>query len=117
MSFPLQRSTAAKREEKKIEKYRGEKHTSAISSPLVPLVFEHFGHWGNEGQKFLHQLSLRSRDDDGKANSTDFKAYWRRLMSVTLQRCNSSVISRKLDRILCKQDSNGEIYRNQINVH
>ena len=65
---------------------------------------------------FLHQLSLRSRDDDGKANSADFKAYWRRLMSVTLQRCNSSVISRKLDRILCKQDSIGEIYRIQINV-
>ena len=34
-------------------------------------------------------------------------------MSVTLQRCNSSVISRKLDRILCKQDSIGQI---DINV-
>ena len=58
-----------------MEKYRGENHASTISSPLIPSVFEHFGHWGNEGQKFRRQLSARLRDDDGKANFADFKAY------------------------------------------
>ena len=25
---------------------------------LVPLVLEHFGHWGQQAEKYLHQLSL-----------------------------------------------------------
>ena len=50
-----QGSTDAQREEKEIEKYHEEEHASTISSPLD---YNHFGHWGNEGQRFLHQLSL-----------------------------------------------------------
>ena len=51
------------------------------------IVLEHFGFGGQEGQRFLHEISQRSRDEDGKANSIEFKTYWRRLFSMTLQRC------------------------------
>ena len=73
-------------------------------------MFEHYGRWGNAGEKFLHQISLRSRDDDGKVNSSEFKTYWRRLMSITLQRCNSMVLAKKIDRIVCRNDSVAGFY-------
>ena len=59
---------------------------------LVPLVLEHFGHWGQQAEKYLHQLSLRSTDECGNSNSSQFKTYWRERLSVQLQRCNSRVI-------------------------
>ena len=85
-----------KGEEKKIEKYSKERHTGGGSPCLIPLVFERFGCWGNNGEKFLHQISLRSRDEDGKLNSIEFKTYWRRILSITLQHCNSSVLAERL---------------------
>ena len=78
---------ALKRENKKIEKYNGERHIGGNSSELVPLVCEHFGYWGKDSVRFLNRISLRSRDDDGKINSAEFKTYWRHVLSVTLQRC------------------------------
>ena len=106
-------SAASKREGKKREKYSRETHTSGGSPCLIPLVFEHYGRWGNAGEKFLHQISLRSRDDDGKVNSSEFKTYWRRLMSITLQRCNSMVLAKKIDRIVCRNDSVAGFYSYQ----
>ena len=53
---------AAKREVKKITKYNSELHDG--SKPhMIPLVFEHFGHWGSEGEKFLHYIAKLSRND------------------------------------------------------
>ena len=69
---------------------------------------------GQEGQRFLHEISQHSRDEDGKANSIEFKTYWRRLFSMTLQRCNASVINRKLDRLSYSTASVGNLYRNQM---
>ena len=85
-----------------------------FSPKLIPLVLEHFGFGGQEGQRFLHEISQRSRDEDGKANSIEFKKYWRRLFSMTLQRCNASVINRKLDRLSYSTASVGNLYRNQM---
>ena len=65
----------------------------------VPLVFEHFGRWGEQAHQFLDQLSLQSVDEDGRENSKEFKTFWRRCFSVALQRCNASVLRRKLSRI------------------
>ena len=79
-----------KKKEKKKEKYSTETHPGGFSPKLIPLVLEHFGIGGQEGQRFLHEISQRSRDEDGKANSIEFKTYWRRLFSLTLQRCNAS---------------------------
>ena len=62
----------------------------------VPLVLEQFGHWGQQAEKYLHQLSLRSTDECGNNNSSQFKTYWRERLSVQLQRCNSRVIYRKV---------------------
>ena len=71
---------------------------------LVPLVLEHFGHWGQQAEKYLHQLSLRSTDECGKSNSSQFKTYWRERLSVQLQRCNSRVIYRKIEGLLDRGD-------------
>ena len=105
---------ALRREKKKKEKYGTETHPGGFSPKLIPLVLEHFGFWGQEGQRFLHEISQRSRDEDGKANSIEFKTYWRRLFSMTLQRCNASVINRKLDRLSYSTASVGNLYRNQM---
>ena len=66
--------------------------------------------------KFLHQISLRSRDEDGKLSSIEFKTYWRRILSITLQRCNSSVLAKKIDRIVCSNDSVDDSYKHQMAV-
>ena len=59
---------------------------------LVPLVCEDFGHWGQEAETYLHQLSIRSTDEHGKNNSSQFKTYWRECLSTQLQKCNARVI-------------------------
>ena len=83
---------AAKREVKKITKYNSELLHDGSKPHMIPLVFEHFGHWGSEGEKFLHYIAKLSRNDQGKKNEADFCRYWRRRFSVSLQKCNSRVI-------------------------
>ena len=107
-------AAALKRENKKIKKYNGERHIGGNSSELVPLVCEQFGYWGKDSVRFLNRISLRSRDNDGKINSAEFKTYWRHVLSVTLQRCNASVINRKMDRLACLHVSTGDLYNDQI---
>ena len=92
-------AAAATREVKKSEKYARERIVWGLPSNCIPLVFKHFGRWGSEAAQFLHRLSLQSIDEDGRKNSRDFKTFWRRCMSVALQRWNASVISRKLARL------------------
>ena len=62
---------------------------------MIPLVFEHFGHWGSEGEKFRHYIAKLSRNDQREKNEADFCRYWRKCFSVSLQKCNSSVILKK----------------------
>ena len=109
-------SAASKREEKKIEKYSKERHTGGGSPCLIPLVYKHFGCCENSRKKFLHQTLLRSRDEDGKLHSIEYKTYWRRILSITLQCCNSSVLTKKIDRIVCSNDSVDDSYKHQMAV-
>ena len=77
---------------------------------MIPLVFEHFGHWGSEGEKFLHYIARLSRNDQGKKNEADFCRYWRRRFSVSLQKCNSRVIFKKLSCLSqLRQDQDHDI--------
>ena len=89
-------TAAATRDIKKSEKYARERDVWGLPSNCIPLVFKHFERWGSEAAQFLHRLSLQSIDEDERKNSRDFKTFWRRCMLVALQRCNASVISRKL---------------------
>ena len=66
---------------------------------FVPLVFEHFGYWGNEADKFLNDLSKKSVDAEGRSNEHAFRNRWRRHFSILLQNCNSSVIFKKVTRL------------------
>ena len=59
---------------------------------------------GTTGKKYLHQLSLRSTDECGNSNSSQFKTYWKERLSVHLQRCNSRVIYRKVEGLLDRGD-------------
>ena len=90
---------AAKREQEKIQKYANELDIWGNPSSCIPIVFEHFGRWGKQANQFLHQLSLQSVNEDGSPNRHEFKTFWRRCLSVALQRCNASVITRKLTRL------------------
>ena len=66
----------------------------------IPLVFEHYGRWGDEAQQFLKTLSLMSYDEDGHQNASNFTTYWRQRLSVQLQQCNARVITRKTSHLL-----------------
>ena len=97
-----------KREEKKIKKYSIERHSGRSYPCLIPLVFKHFGCWGNSGEKFLHQISLRSHDEDGKLKSIKFKTHWQRILS--------SVLAKKIDRIVCSNESVEDSYKHQMAI-
>ena len=62
---------------------------------LIPLVFEHFGHWGKSAELFLQKLADKSKSV-GDAKSAEFITDWRRQLSVLLQNCNSKVILKKI---------------------
>ena len=64
----------------------------------MPLVFEHFGNWENEADKFLNDMSV---DAEGRLNKHGFKNRWRRHFSILLQKYNSSVILKKVTRLSC----------------
>ena len=100
---------AAKREQEKAQKYANEWDIWGNPSNCIPIVFEHFGCWGKQANQFLHHLSLQSVDEDGNPNSHEFKTFWRRCLSVALQRCNASVITRKLTRLCEKVDRDSYI--------
>ena len=91
-------ATAAKQEAVKSQKYAGELDMWGKSSNCIALVFKHFERWGHDAFQFLNRLSILSTDEDGRKNSREFKTYWRRCLSIALQRYNANVISRKLGR-------------------
>ena len=107
-------AAALRAENRKNLKYSKEILPRGHHTHCIPLVFEHFGHWGWEAQKFFANISKSSVDEEGKSNANEFKSFWRRRFSVTLQRCNSQVISRKLARSNEAKDSSRLTYYNQI---
>ena len=48
--------------------------------------------------------------EDGRKNSSEFKTFWRRCLSVALQRCNASVMTRKLARLAKSKDPTLDSY-------
>ena len=51
--------------------------------------------------KFLNDLSNKSVDAEGRLNEHAFRNRWQRQSSILLQKCNSSVILRKVTRLSC----------------
>ena len=90
---------------------------TAPSLTLVPLVFEHFGHWGERATRYLQELSNRSTDDDGNKNAKEFMCYWRKRFSTALQHSNAKTTARKLSRLLSMSSSNVKNYHTQFCVH
>ena len=90
---------AKKREDLKFSKYDQERLASGDSPAFTPLVFEHFGCWGEKAVDYLRVLSRKSRDAVGKSNTADFINFWRKRISVQIQKCNSRVLLRKIDRL------------------
>ena len=90
---------------RKIKKYDQELLSGGFRPTFVPIVFEHFGCWGEKAEDYLKKLSQLSRDEDGKPNASTFKTYWRSVFSVCLQRSNARVIDRKIKKIVSR-DSN-----------
>ena len=66
---------------------------------LVPLIFEHFGFWGQEADNFLNSLSKKSRDSEGRSTEADFRTRWRRQICIIIQRCNARVILKKISKL------------------
>ena len=88
---------ASRKEQTKSEKYSMERLPGKEAVRLVPLVLEHFGHWGQQAEKYLHQLSIKSTDEHGKNNNSQFKIYWRERLLIQLQKSNGRVIYRKVE--------------------
>ena len=95
----LDRAAASRREELKHKKYAAQELSGGFLPSAIPLVFEHYGRWGEEAQKYLRSLSVLSRDEDGRNNASQFTTYWRQRFSIQLQYCNANVLARKMSRL------------------
>ena len=102
LSATTQRAAATRRENLKIKKYDQELLPGGFRPTFVPIVFEHFGCWGEKAEEYLKKLSQLSRDEDGKPNAATFKTYWRSVFSVCLQPSNARVIDRKIKKIVSR---------------
>ena len=71
--------TAKRREDRKKTKYEQELLPGGSAPNTIPLVYEHFGHWGSEAESFLCHLTKKSRNVEGQQNTVEFLNYWRRL--------------------------------------
>ena len=87
---------ALKREGKKMEKYGHEVLLCGSKPDLIPLVFEHFGHWGKSAELFLQKLAEKSKSVGDAKSAAKFTTDWRRRLSVLFQNCNSKVILKKI---------------------
>ena len=47
----------------------------------------------------MNELGKKARGFDGRRIAVEFKTFWRKRLSITLQKCNSRVILRKLSRL------------------
>ena len=56
----MDRFTTAKTEEK--NKYSNQQHPGSCKATFIPLIFEHFGFWGEKAENYLNQLAKRLRD-------------------------------------------------------
>jgi hypothetical protein len=109
---------AWKREELKENKYQQKQLPSGQSLIMIPLVFEHHGTWGVKAQNYSKELSKRLFDDDGHTNALEFLTYWRRSLTVTLQKSIARVIPRKLDTLtVASREFANECRDIQLSLH
>ena len=97
-------AAAARREEKKVEKYKSKRLPGGVILNFVPLVMEHFGRWGLEAQKFLSYLSQLCKSINIDSSPQEFRCFWRRRFAIALQRCNARVLIRKMSRAQNEED-------------
>ena len=81
---------------RKKSKYEALSVQDGTTPNLVPLVFEHFGFWGQEADNFLSSLSKKSKDSEGRSTEANFRTRWLRQISIIIQRCNARVILKKI---------------------
>ena len=84
---------------RKKSKYEALSVQNGTTPNLLPLVFEHFGYWGQEADNFLNSLSKKSKDLEGRSTEADFRTRWHRQISIIIQRCNARVILKKISRL------------------
>ena len=101
-------AAASRREDWKVAHYEKERYPGGLAVRVVPLVLEHFGRWGKKAESYLDDLSKQSRDDFGRPNRAEFKDHWRKRLAIQLQRCNASVLLRKISNHL--QDDTSDLF-------
>eukprot|EP00118_Oscarella_pearsei_P021720 m.246190 g.246190 ORF g.246190 m.246190 type:complete len:164 (+) comp40260_c0_seq1:1697-2188(+) len=111
---------AAAREDRKCELYKKNHPVDGSRLDFVPLVFEHFGRWGKQAEDFLVKLGWRVKSGAGGKVMNEFLCFWRRHLSVVLQRSHASVLLRKLDRLNPNTTSNANLVSDkvvQLDIH
>ena len=107
---------AKRREDRKKTKYEQELLPGGSAPNMIPLVYEHFGHWGSEAESFLCHLAKKSRNAEGQQNTVEFLNYWRRRFSVSLQRCNAKVVLKKISRLSCGVNEECRLFDRDIHI-
>ena len=84
-------AAARRREDIKHNKYSKEQLPGGYTPALIPLVFEHFGGWGEEASAFLNKLSNLYRDEEERNNPSDLRHIGENVcqynFSVAMPRC------------------------------
>eukprot|EP00118_Oscarella_pearsei_P022296 m.255021 g.255021 ORF g.255021 m.255021 type:complete len:257 (+) comp40390_c0_seq2:157-927(+) len=75
-------AAAAVRDAKKRDKYQSNRRPAGVNATFIPLVFEHFGRWGDGAEKFLGKLGSAVEIAEGKTKKAEFLCYWRRRLSL-----------------------------------
>ena len=52
--------------------YKQELLPGGSAPNMIPLVYEHFGHWGSEAESFLCHLAKKSCTVEGQQNTVEF---------------------------------------------
>ena len=93
---------AVKKEQRNILKYEKQIMPTGGVPKFVPLVFERSWNWGIEADKFLDEMLKKLVDVKGRSNEHEFRNRWRRHFSMLLlQKCNRSVLLKRLTRLSC----------------
>lgn len=116
-SSKIDGQAALTREVHKKMKYEQFCLPGGFSPTLVPLVFEHYGRWGDEAKEFLKNLANHSKDEHGQRNKVEFLTYWRRRLAITLQKSNTRTIFNKLDCVVPSFYSTDTQSLVQLHIH
>ena len=102
-----------KKRGEKINKYSNQQHPGSCKATFIPMIFEHFGCWGEKADNYLNQLAKRSRDVESGLSEAQFRGQWRKKLLICLQKSNSNAILRKIRRIA---EGNEELDDNERDI-